>query len=159
MYEQLSENRSADFLRQAGVDPLTECMVRRIGTDNQMVRAIIERIAIGEKTMFYSLPWIAAQEGREAPVAGSHIVVLDAAGSPALLLRITRVERLAFGEVGESDIEREGIPMRTLEAWRPLHIDVWNQKLAPLGMTVDDEMPVWAEYFDLLYTAEDYRPA
>ena len=66
------------FLRKAGVDPTTVCEVRCIGTDDEMVRAIIERIAIGEKTMTYSLPWIAEHECRDAPVTGLHVVVLDA---------------------------------------------------------------------------------
>ena len=159
MNKEPSEDGLEGFLRIAGVDPATECEVRRIGTDDEMVRAIIERIVIGEKTMTYSLPWIAEHEGRDIPVAGLHVVALDASGSPALLMRITRVEKLAFGVVDESHIQREGIPMRTMAAWRPLHIDVWNEKLAPLGMAVSDEMPVWAEYFDLVYVAEVYRPA
>ena len=156
---ELSEDRLEGFLRKAVVDPTTVCEVRRIGTDDEMVRVIIERIAIGEKTMTYSLPWIAEHEGRDVPGAGLHVVVLDASGSPALLMRFTRVEKLVFGAVDETHIQREGIPMRTMEAWRPLHIDVWNEKLAPLGMTVGDEMPVWAEYFDLIYVVKNYRPA
>jgi uncharacterized protein YhfF len=116
-----------------------------------MVQAIIDRIATGEKSMTYSLPWIAEKENRAPPLAGRYLVALNASGNPALLLRLTEVRNLLFGEVSEKDIEREGIPMRDLAAWRPLHIDVWNEKLAPFGLSVSDDMPTWAESFDLIY--------
>jgi len=144
-----------EFFQQAGYQPppdrAEDYEVRLIGTDPGMVKAIIDRIAIGEKTMTYSLPWIAEKENWDPPAAGRLVFVLDATKQPCMLLRLTRVETLLFGEVTASDIAREGLPMRDLDAWRPLHVDVWNIKLAPFGLEVDDQMPVWAEYFDLLY--------
>lgn len=139
------------FLENAGLPADTPCELRRIGTDDAMVTAIIERIASGEKTMTYSLPWLAQRDGRDPPEPGRRIVVLDAAGQPALLLRLTDVTSLLFGQVSEADLKREGIPLRRMETWRPLHIAVWNEKLAPIGREVSDSMPVWAEAFDLEY--------
>lgn len=146
------------LLRASGVPVSAEVDLRRIGTDDEMVRLIIERIAIGEKTMTYSLPWIARHEGRPEPRAGGYIAPLGPDGRPALLLRLTRVEELRFGEIGEAHIQREGKPLRRIEVWRPLHIEVWNRKLAPLGRTVTEEMPVWAEYFDLVGRAGETVP-
>ena len=145
--------KAQEFLRTAGLDVNCDFEVRRIGTDDAMVDAIIERIASGEKTMTYSLPWIAERTGRSPPQVGRHIVVIDASGEPSLVLRLTEVRMLNFGAVNEHDIRHEGIPMRTLSAWRPLHIAVWNEKLAPLGLRVSDDMPVWAEEFELAYNA------
>ena len=140
----------AEFLR-AGGRPDASCDVRRIGTDANMVRLIIERIATGEKTMTYSLPWLREHTGQPDPAPGLLVVALDAAGAPALLLELTRIKHLSFGEVTEADIAEEGIPMRDIKAWRPLHTTVWNEKLAPLGRSVSDDMPVTAEYFKLIY--------
>ncbi|MEJ2533895.1 MAG: ASCH domain-containing protein, partial [Gammaproteobacteria bacterium] len=132
-------------------DSIVDC--RRIGTDDAMVETIIERIATGEKTMTYSLPWLAEREGKGAPAPGDLIAVLDARGAPRLLLRLRRVQRLRFGEVSVDDIAEEGLPMRDIDAWRPLHFAVWNEKLAPHGLEVSDDMPVRAEYFELLADA------
>ena len=139
------------FLEAASLDPGSDCEVRRLGTDADMVRLILERIRIGEKTMTFSLPWIAAQEGRPAPAPGQLIAMVDADAEPAVLVRLTQVEELAFGDVDERHLAREGVPMRRVAAWKPLHEVVWNGKLAPLGRQVDDAMPVWAEYFDVLH--------
>ena len=146
-----TDERMGRFLQAAGRAIDTEIDVRRIGTDDRMVSLIIERIATGEKTMTFSLPWLRERLGQPEPVPGLHVIVLDAAGNPALLLRFTRVEQLLFGEVTETDLAHEGLPMRSLDAWRPLHQAVWNEKLAPFGLAVSDDMPVTAEYFELLF--------
>jgi uncharacterized protein YhfF len=142
------------LLTAAGLaaDAVVDC--RRMGTDAAMVNAIIERIASGEKSMTFSLPWLAAREGRSDPVPGDLVAVLDARGAPRLLLRLHRVRRLAFAEIGVEDIAGEGLPLRDLDAWRTLHLTVWNAKLAPYGLEVSDDMPVWAEYFELLAATE-----
>ena len=143
------------FLHRHGVtgEPGRDWEVRRLGTDKAMVDRILEVIERGEKTMTFSLPWVAEHERLPAPAPGRHIVLLDADDAPRLLLRLTDVKPRAFGEVDADDLAREGIPMRDPEAWRDLHTLVWNGKLAPLGLAVSDDMPVWAEYFDLLATA------
>lgn len=126
---------------------------RRLGTDEAMVERILTVIERGEKTMTFSLPWVAEHQGLPAPAPGRHLVLLDAGGAPRLLVRLSEVKPRAFGAVNAQDVSREGIPMRDPEAWRELHTLVWNGKLAPLGRTVSDDMPVWAEYFDLVATA------
>ena len=100
--------------------------------------------------MTYSLPWLVERDQGIPPRPGLCVVALDADGSPALLLRLSRVKRLAFGEVSAADIAQEGEPMRDLSAWRPLHIQVWNEKLAAHNLAVSDDMPVTAEYFDVV---------
>jgi uncharacterized protein YhfF len=72
-------------------------------------------------------------------------------GRPALLLRLTRVRQLLVGEVGEEDLAKKRIPTRSPDAWRPLHQMVWDEKLAPFGLAVRDDMPVTAEFFEVLY--------
>ena len=133
-------------------EPGKDWEIRRLGTDEAMVERILTVIERGEKTMTFSLPWVAEREGMPAPTPGRHLVLLDAGDAPRLLLRLTEVKPRTFGTVDLKDLAREGIPMRDPEAWRELHTLVWNGKLAPLGLEVIDEMPVWAEYFDLVAT-------
>jgi uncharacterized protein YhfF len=123
---------------------------RSIGSDADMVKLILGVISSGEKSMTFSLPWLAGQAGHAPPQVGQLLVALDAGGEPALLMRLTEVKPMRFGQVSAADLAREGIPMRDPVAWRALHTTVWNHKLAPLGLHVSDDMPVWAEYFDLL---------
>lgn len=140
------------FLKAHGVvaDGETPWEVRRLGTDEAMVERILAVIARGEKTMTFSLPWVAEAEGAPPPSPGGCIVLLGADGAPRMLVRIAEVKARRFGDVSEADLAREGIPMRDPTAWRDLHRLVWNAKLAPLGRAVSDDMPVWAEYFDLI---------
>jgi len=149
---ELSKEQCAEFLSQAGVSEEENYEVRQIGTDAEMVNLILDRIRIGEKTMTFSLPWIVQRTGGTEPTVGHYSIIVDADGSPCMLFRITDVKSLLFGEVSEKELAREGVPMRTVEAWKPLHVYVWNLKLEPFDLTVSDDMPVWAEYFDVVYS-------
>lgn len=141
------------LLSSADLPAKTSVEVRRIGTSDEMVGLIIDRIVIGEKTMTYTLPWLRTRECLPPSKAGDCIVALNGAGQPELLLRLTRVKNMLFGEMTEQDIAEEGKPLRSLEKWQPLHIEVWNEKLAPHKLTVSDSMPVTAEYFKVLSRA------
>ncbi len=141
----------AAFLAEAGLSADTPVEARQIGTDAAMIALIRERIVIGEKTMTFSLPWLAERNGTGGPEPGHVIVTLDADGRPDLALRIERTERLPFGEVDANHLAREGLPMRDPVAWRDLHRRVWNAKLEPHGLGVTDDMPVWAEYFECVH--------
>ena len=143
----------ADVLARAGLSADTPHETRQLGTDEAMIALIRERILIGEKTMTFSLPWLAERTGTAPPEAGRVIVTVDTAGRPDLVLRLQRVRRLAFGQVDASHLAREGLPMREPQAWRELHRVVWNAKLAPHGLEVSDDKPVWAEYFECLHPA------
>lgn len=144
------ESGLGTFLRTHGVTTgeTNDVETRRLGADPAMVERILAVITGGEKTMTFSLPWLAEEEGRLPPAPGRLIVLLDAEDSPRLLLRLTAVRACRFGEVDAEDLAREGVPMRDPEAWRELHEWVWNARLKPLGKRVSAEMPVWAEYFE-----------
>jgi uncharacterized protein YhfF len=148
---ELTKTQSAEFLQQAGVSSDADFEVRQIGTDAAMVELILSRIRIGEKTMTFSLPWIAERTGYTKLVPGRYMLIVDAEGQPCMLLKTERVKDVIFGEIDDSDLSREGMQMRTVEAWKPLHTTVWNFKLEPLGLSVTEDMPVWREYFEMVY--------
>ncbi|MEE4172818.1 MAG: ASCH domain-containing protein [Xanthomonadales bacterium] len=143
------------FLEAHGLGPevADDLETRRLGADPAMVERILAVIERGEKSMTFSLPWLAADEGRRPPAPGRLIVLLDVQGSPRLLLRLTAVREKRFGDVDAEDLSREGKPMRDPAAWRELHEWVWNARLEPLGRQVSADMPVWAEYFERLAPA------
>ena len=141
------------LLAQAGLPIDTAWEARLIGADEAMVDLILGVMASGEKSMTFSLPWLTEGENPSPPEPGTCLVALGFDGQPRLLMQFTEVKPLRFGEVGAEHVAREGLPMRDPVTWKLLHTQVWNQILEPLGKSVSDDMPVWAEYFELKASA------
>ena len=127
--------------------------VRWIGLDDETTEQVLELIASGDKTGTFTLPWIVERTGQPQPQAGRCIVLIDYRGAPRLLVRLTRVEQVAFGDVTERDTAIDGSPVRALATWKPLHTRYWNDLLRPFGLRVSDDMPVLVEAFELCYEA------
>jgi uncharacterized protein YhfF len=124
--------------------------VRWIGLDDDSTRQILELIRAGDKTGTYTLPWIVENTGQPTPAIGDTIILVDFGGHPQLIVRLTEIETVPFGQISETHTAVDGPPMRDLAIWKPLHTRYWNGLLEPYGLTVSDEMPVWVEKFDLL---------
>ena len=124
--------------------------VRWIGLDHDSTEQIFELIASGDKTGTFTLPWIVERTNQPEPRVGDPIILIDFAGEPRMLLRLTRIHTVLFGEVTEADIAIDGSPVRSLEIWKPLHTQYWGPMLAPFELTVSDDMPVLVEAFELL---------
>jgi len=131
--------------------------VRWIGLDAPSTRRILDLVRASDKTGTFSLPWIVEATGAPAPRVGDRLVLIDIDGRPVLLVRTTRVALLRFGGVTAADIAIDGSPVRALDVWKPLHTRYWNALLAPFGREVTDEMPFWAEEFELLFDADAPR--
>ena len=46
----------------------------------------------------------------------------------------------------------DGPAIREVELWKAIHTDYWNAQLAQCGLKVSDDMPVYVERFELLYS-------
>jgi uncharacterized protein YhfF len=125
--------------------------VRWIGLDRETTAQVLELIRVGDKTGTFTLPWIAARTDQPVPRVGDAIILIDFDGTPALLIRLTDILDVLFGEITARHIAVDGTPVRDLAVWKPLHTRYWNSLLAPFAMTVTDDMPVWIEKFELLY--------
>ncbi|MDX2222068.1 MAG: ASCH domain-containing protein [Rhodospirillaceae bacterium] len=125
--------------------------VRWIGLDAETTRQIFDLIRAQDKTGTFTLPWIVARTGQAKPMAGDHIILIDFDGTPTLVVRLTAVRDVVFGRVTAADIAIDGSPVRDPAVWKPLHTQYWNSLLSPFGLTVSDDMPFWAEPFELVY--------
>ncbi|MCS6946582.1 MAG: ASCH domain-containing protein [Steroidobacteraceae bacterium] len=125
--------------------------VRWIGLDAPTTRQIFELIRARDKTGTFTLPWIVERTDQRAPRAGDALILIDYDGTPTLLVRLTAVRQVLFGDIGASDIAVDGSPVRDLAIWKPMHIEYWNALLAPFGLRTSDDMPVWIETFELLF--------
>lgn len=132
--------------------------VRWIGLDAETTEQIIELIRAADKTGTFTLPWLVERTEQPEPAVGDAIILVDFDGHPRLLVRLTRIERVAFGAITPGHIAIDGTPVRDLAVWKPLHIRYWNALLEPHGLRVGDEMPVWIEDFELLYDPDAARP-
>ncbi len=90
-------------------------------------------------------------EGDEGalPRAGSIDIVLDSAGRPRALLKITDVEIVPFDEVDEEHARREGEGDLSLAHWREVHERFFTDAVD--GEPFDGDMPVVLERFEVLY--------
>lgn len=125
--------------------------VRWIGLDPDTTEQIIELIKSGKKTGTFTLPWIAERTRAEPPQPGLPLICIDFSCQPRLVVRLTDVETVPFGDITEEHTAIDGPPVRPLDIWKPLHTQYWNSQLAPFGLTVSEAMPVWIEPFELVY--------
>lgn len=128
-----------------------EYQVRWIGLDAESTRQIFDLIRAGDKTGTFTLPWIVERTGLPVPKRGDLIVLIDFDGTPTMLLRLTDVRNVVFGRVTAADTAIDGSPVRDPAVWKPLHTAYWGALLAPFGLAVSDDMPFWAEPFELLF--------
>ena len=124
--------------------------VRWIGIDRDTTRDVIDLIRAGDKTGTFTLPWFVENSGQPVPAVGDTIILIDFDGHPHLIVRLTDIETVAFGDITLEHTAIDGPPVRDLSIWVPLHTSYWNGMLAPFGKRVGDAMPVWVEKFELL---------
>jgi uncharacterized protein YhfF len=135
-------------LAAAGLPPVYE--VRWIGLDEASTEEVIELIRAGDKTGTFTLPWIVERTDQPEPSVGAAIVLIDFHGKPRLLVRLTEISTVAFGNVTGEHTAIDGSPVRDLSVWKPLHTHYWNRLLQPFGLSVSESMPVLIEKFELL---------
>jgi uncharacterized protein YhfF len=127
--------------------------VRWIGLDDDTTREVLELIRSGDKTGTYTLPWLIELTEQPEPAVGDAIILLNFAGQPRLLVRLTAIETVSFGKITRAHTAIDGSPVRDLAIWKPLHTHYWNSFLAPFQQCVTDAMPVLVEKFELLHAA------
>jgi uncharacterized protein YhfF len=129
--------------------------VRWIGLDDATTEEVIDLIIAGDKTGTFSLPWLIQHTGQPEPASGDCIILVDFGGRPRLLVRLTAITPVDFGNVTAANTSIDGSPVRALAVWIPLHTQYWNNLLAPFDLSVTAAMPVLLEKFELLYTGDN----
>ena len=147
---ELDEFWQAACSRNQGLADGPAYQVRWIGLDHETTEQIIELIVAKDKTGTFTLPWIIDRTDQPDPQIGDPIILIDFAGKPRVLVRLTKIYTVPFGEVTDEDTAIDGSPVRSIDIWRPLHTQYWNALLAPFELEVSDDMPVLIEAFELL---------
>ena len=87
------------------------------------------------------------RDGEALPQIGAYSVILDGAGEPLCIIRTTRVDTVAFGEVDEEFAWVEGEGDRSLEYWREAHVRFFAHE----GTPISDADVVVLERFELVW--------
>jgi uncharacterized protein YhfF len=136
-------------IRQA--DLAAEYEPRWIGLDDPTTEEVFELIRSGDKTGTFTLPWIIEHTDQPVPAVGDALILVDFNGHPRLLVRLTEITSVAFGDITAQHTRIDGTPVRDLAVWKPLHTGYWNNLLAPYQLEVSPAMPVLVEKFMLLH--------
>lgn len=129
--------------------------VRWIGANHASTEAIMSHVISGAKTGTVSLPWVAEQQGLAAPKPGDCFILIHFDGTPALLMRLVKVETVAYKDIGPEHTVLDGPQVRAMDVWMPLHTRFFENLLKPYGLQVTDDMPIWFETFEVLYRNPD----
>jgi molybdopterin-guanine dinucleotide biosynthesis protein A len=116
------------------------------GSDPEMLTELGLLVRDGPKRATASLK-SAYEPGEQLPAVGDLSVILDGAGAPLCVIRITDVETRRFGDVDEEFAWTEAEGDRSLAHWRRAHIEFF----ASHGADVTDDDEVVLERFELLW--------
>jgi uncharacterized protein YhfF len=124
--------------------------VTRFGDSPELSEELLSLIRSGRKRGGASLLWAGEADHEPLPSAGDIEIVLDHRNAPRFVTRISKVEIVAFAEVGAQFAAREGEGDGSLEHWRRAHSDFFSRECRRLGREPSDAMPVVCSAFELL---------
>jgi molybdenum cofactor guanylyltransferase len=133
-----------EFVAATGIDG--DYTAWGFGSDPEMLTELGLLVRDGPKRATASLK-SAYEPGEPLPVVGELGVILDGAGVPLCVIRVTDVEIRRFGDVDEEFAWTEAEGDRSLAYWRQAHIEFF----ASHGADVTDDDEVVLERFELLW--------
>lgn len=120
------------------------------GDSPALSRELLDLIISGRKRAGTGLLWAIEHDGEELPQVGDIEVVIDHAGRPALVTRLTEVDIRPFDQVDARYAAIEGEGDGSLAFWRRAHQSFFGRECARIGRTPAPDMPVVCSVFELL---------
>jgi len=120
------------------------------GDSPELSRELIALILSGRKRAGTGLLWGYEAEGEPLPEVGTIEIVVDDAGEPVVITRLTSVEVVPFGEVTPAYAAIEGEGDGSLAYWREGHWAFFSRECARIGRVPTEEMPVVCGVFEVL---------
>ena len=129
---------------------------RWIGADTDSTLAILRHIVSGDKTGTVSLPEVVEKTGQPVPSVGDAVVLIEFDGTPAVVVRITAIDIVPYGEIGAAHTALDGPRVRELEVWKPLHKRYFDMLLGQHGLHCTAQTPIAFESFELVYVRKGF---
>lgn len=127
---------------------------RHIGDAPETRELLLRLILSGEKTMTCTSPWLCAAGLDVEPTTGGLSILLDSTDRARAVLRTTHVTTMAWRAVTGDETQYEGKSVRPIAAWRAVHWRYLARRLAEIGRSPSEEMPITFERFEVLCRAE-----
>ncbi len=125
----------------------------RIGGNEDTIGAILNLVKAGEKNGSFAVPWLLEAAGQDTPKVGDAKVLLAFDGTPTLVVRLTNVKPVKYGDIGPQHLTIEGPRMRDVDVWKPMHSEHWNKSLSEHGRSVTDDMPLLVTPWEVVFEA------
>lgn len=122
------------------------------GATPEQANELLALVLAGIKTGTASYGWEYEADGEALPAVGGYDIVLDGSGEPRAVLFTESVEVVPFDEVTAEHAHAEGEDDRTLESWRRIHREFFENHV-DVGRPFSDDMPMVCERFRVLYSS------
>lgn len=110
------------------------------GDDNSHINEIIA----GRKKAFCTPePWFGSVDGEPSTISGDKLILKDPSGKERVLIEITEIKRMTFGEADEK-LAKDVLDC-DLQDFRDAHRFYWEEEIE-----VTDQLNIVAEYFRIL---------
>ncbi|MCE1178300.1 MAG: ASCH domain-containing protein [Micrococcales bacterium] len=120
------------------------------GATPEQADGLLALVLDGTKTATAGALWDYEAEDEALPERGDLSIILDGAGHPRALIRVTDVQVLPFDQVPAEHAWLEGEDDRSLESWRRIHEGFFREH-ASHEREFSADMPVVLERFEVLY--------
>lgn len=112
---------------------------------------LAELVLAGAKRAHATLHRDFLQEFDPLPQIGDHLVVLDGAGTPRVIVRTTRVELRHFNEIDDEFAFDAGEGDLTLRWWLTAHRQDYAERAEREGFEVDERSELVLEWFERVW--------
>jgi uncharacterized protein YhfF len=138
-------------VRAAGIElPPGRVRADGYGDSPELSEELITLIRAGGKRGGTSLLWALQADGEKLPALGDIEIVVDHRFEPVLVVRITRVEVVAFSAVSAEFAASEGEGDRSLASWRKDHWAFFGRECKRIGREASDSMLCVCSNFEVL---------
>ncbi len=125
----------------------------KFGDSAELCARLISLVRKGKKTATCGALRDFAAGGEDMPVVGRCDIATHWDGSPAVVIRTTSVERMAFDKIGEDFALAEG-ENEDYKGWRRDHIEFFKRNGGFTG-----KMEIVCERFEVVEDLADFEPA
>jgi uncharacterized protein YhfF len=109
----------------------------------------------GEKTAASRLEIVVELEGSAIPAEGERFTLLDSNGGAAARVKVTTVERMAFGQVSDDVAKSEDPFLANADEWRAARRESWSRFVPQIRKLSGD--PAWELNDDTMIVVKHFR--
>lgn len=141
-----------EYCKKCHVDEDTPYEAWSFGGDDP--DALAQLVADGIKTATASGYDFYKMDDEPLPNVGDLSVILNEAEEAVCVIKETKLYHTRFCEVTKEHAYKEGEGDRSLEYWRNVHKDFFEEEAQEYGISFDDNFNVLCEEFEVVYKPE-----